>query len=98
MVWAIMSIISQHHFHVHIGKSKSRCRALLDGVPQSLVIVPATFNLYTYDIPTTVSRKYIYADDIAMVAVLASCWASPVRRSRQIEKLLLQLPAKVEYN
>ena len=39
----------------------------------SMVIVPATFNLYTYDIPTTVSRKYIYADDIAMMGVLASC-------------------------
>ena len=68
MVRAIMGMISQWCFHVHIGKSKSRCQTLLNGFPQSSVIAPALFNLYTYHIPTTASRKYIYADDIVMMA------------------------------
>ena len=68
MVRAIMCMISQRHFHVHIGKSKSHCRTLFNRVPQGSVIAPALFILYTYDIPTTLSREYIYADDFAMMA------------------------------
>ena len=45
--------------HVHIRKSKSRRRTLLNGVPQGSVISLALFNLYPYDIPATVLRKYI---------------------------------------
>ena len=68
MEQTIMGMISQLRFHVHIKKSKSRSRTLLNGVPQGSVIVPAFFSLYTYDIPATVSRKYICADDIVMMA------------------------------
>ena len=68
MVTAIKSMKSQPRFHVHIGKSKSRCRALLNGVPQGSVDAPTLSNLFTYDIFTTVSRKFIYADGIAMMA------------------------------
>ena len=32
MVRTIIGMISQCHFYVHIGKSKSRCRTLLNGV------------------------------------------------------------------
>jgi len=35
--------------------------------PQGSVIAPALFNLYTFDIPDTISSKYIYADDIALL-------------------------------
>ena len=66
MVRVIMSMISQRRFHVHIGGKKSRCRTLLNGVPQGCVIAPLLFNLYTHDIPPTTSKKYIYADDIAL--------------------------------
>ena len=68
MVKAIMGMISQRCFHVHIGKSKLRCWNILSGAPQGSVIAPALFNLFTYDIPATVSRKYIYADDTALMA------------------------------
>ena len=63
-----MDMISQWCFHVHIGKSKSRCQTLLNGFPQSSVIAPDLFNLYIYHISSTASIKYIYADDIAMMA------------------------------
>ena len=65
MVRVIMSMISQRRFHVHIGGKKSRCRTLLNGVPQGSAIAPLLFNLYTH-IPPTTSKKYIYADDIAL--------------------------------
>ena len=68
MVRTIMGMISQRCFHVHIGKSKLRCWNILSGAPQGSVIAPALFNLFTYDIPATVSRKYIYADDTALMA------------------------------
>ena len=67
MVRVIMGMISQRRFHVHVGKEKSRCRILTNGVPQGSVIAPTLFNLYTYDIPATICSKYIYADDIAIM-------------------------------
>jgi len=62
-------MISQGRFHVHIGKTKYRCRTLLNGVLQGSVIAPALFNLYTFTfyIPDTISSKYIYADDIVLL-------------------------------
>ena len=66
MVCVVMSMILQRYFHVHIGGKKSRCRTLLNGVPQGSVIAPLYFNLYTDDIPPTTSKKYIYADHIAL--------------------------------
>ena len=36
-------------------------------VPQSSVLAPILFNIYTSDIPHTASTQYIYADDIALV-------------------------------
>ena len=67
MVRVIMSMISQRRFHVHIGGKKSRCRTLINSVPQGSVLVPLLFNLYTHEIPPTTSKKYIYADDIALM-------------------------------
>ena len=66
LVCVIMSMISQRRFHVHIGGEKSRCRILLNSVPQGSVIAPLLFNLCTHGIPPTTSKKYIYADDIAL--------------------------------
>jgi len=31
------------------------------------VLAPLLFNIYTSDLPTTVSRKYAYADDLAIM-------------------------------
>ena len=52
MVRTIIGMISQCHFYVHIGKSKSSCRTLLNGVWQVSIITQGLFNLYTDDIPT----------------------------------------------
>ena len=66
MVRVIMSMISQRRFHVHMGGKKSRCRTLINGVPQGSVIAPLLFNIYTHDLPNTISKKFVYADDLAL--------------------------------
>ena len=46
---------------------KSRLRRLRNGVPQGSVLSPMLFNIYIYDLPETTSRKYGYADDLAIM-------------------------------
>jgi len=40
---------------------------LKNGVLQESVLVPLVFNIYISDLPTTVSTKYAYADDLAIM-------------------------------
>ena len=55
-------------FHLTTGDSKqSRLRRLKNGVPQGSVLVPLLFNIYTYDLPSMISRKFVYADDLALL-------------------------------
>jgi len=46
---------------------RSRFRRLKNGVPQGSVLSPLLFNIYNSDLPTTVSRKYVHADDLAIM-------------------------------
>jgi len=36
-------------------------------VPQGFVLAPLFYNIYTSDLPNTVSRKCAYADDLAII-------------------------------
>ena len=38
-----------------------------NGVPQESVQAPLLFNIYTYDIPSITSKKFAYADDLAIL-------------------------------
>ena len=68
MVRMIMELVQNRSFTLTTGDSKrSRLRRLKNGVPQGSVLAPLLFNIYVYDLPPTVSRRYAYADDLALL-------------------------------
>ena len=63
-----MELVRNRSFTLTTGDSKqSRLRRLKNGVPQALVLAPLLFNIYTYDLPSMISRKFAYADDLALL-------------------------------
>ena len=68
MVQMIVELIPNRSFTLSISDSKrSRLRRLRNGFPQGSVLDPLLFNIYTYDLPSTISQKYAYADDLALM-------------------------------
>ena len=68
MVRMIMELVQNRSFTLTTGEGKqSRLQRLKNGVPQGSVLAPLLFNIYTYNLPHTVSRKYAYADDLALM-------------------------------
>ena len=64
----IMELVRNRSFTFSTGDSKqSRPRRLKNGVPQGLILAPLLFNIYTYDLPSMISRKFAYADDLALL-------------------------------
>ena len=68
MVKMIMELIRNQSFTFSNGDSKqSRLRDLKIGVSQESVEVSLLFNIYTYNHPSLISRKFAYADDLALL-------------------------------
>ena len=58
LVWSRSSTLTT-------GDSKpSRLLRLKNGVPQGSVLAPLLFNIQLYDLPSTISKNYGYADDL----------------------------------
>ena len=73
MVKMIMELVRNRSFTLTTGDSKqSRLHRLKNGVPQGSVFAPLLFNIYTYNLPSTISRKFAYADNYADLALLHS--------------------------
>ncbi|UYV84687.1 hypothetical protein LAZ67_X003096 [Cordylochernes scorpioides] len=63
----INNFLTNRKITVHLNNKKSRPRTLNNGLPQGSVLAPLLFNVYTADIPTNNSQKFLYADDIALL-------------------------------
>ncbi|KAJ3583998.1 hypothetical protein NHX12_015495, partial [Muraenolepis orangiensis] len=68
MVKFIMETLSNRSFILQTSSGQcSRLRRLKNGVPQGSVLSPMLFNVYIHNLPDTASRKYGYADDLAIM-------------------------------
>ena len=68
MVKMIMELVRNRSFTLTTGDSKqNKLRRLKNGVPQGSVLAPLLFNIYTYNLPSTISRKFAYADDLVFL-------------------------------
>jgi len=68
MVHMIMEMIGNCSFTLTTGNGKrNRLRRLKNGVPHESVLTPRLLNTYISDPPTTVSRTYAHADDLAIM-------------------------------
>jgi len=63
-----MEMVGNCSFTLTTGNGqRSRLQLLKNGVPQGSVLAPLLFNIYISDLPTTISRKYACADDLAIM-------------------------------
>ena len=68
MVRMIMELVRNRSFTLTIGDSKqSRLRRLKNGFSQGSILAPFLFNIYTFGLPSMISRKFAYADDLALL-------------------------------
>ena len=70
----ILELIRYRSFTLTTGDTKrSRLLRLRNGVPQESVLTPLLFIIYIYDLHSTTSRKYAYADDLAVLHLCRDC-------------------------
>ena len=68
MIRMIMKFFRNRSFTLTTDDSKqNRLRRLENGVPQGSVFAALLFNIYTYELPSMISRKFAYADDLALL-------------------------------
>ena len=68
MVRMIMELVRNRSCTLTTRDSKQRrLRHLKNGVPQGSVLAPLQFNIYTYNLPSMISKNFAYADDLALL-------------------------------
>ena len=70
MIKMIMELVQNRSLTLTTSDSKqTRLHCLKNGIPQKLVLAPLLLNIYTYNLPSRISRKfaYAYADDLPLL-------------------------------
>ena len=68
MVRMIMKLVRNQSFTLTIGDSKqSRLQRLKKRRFSRIGLAPLLFNIYMYDLLSTISIKFAYADDLALL-------------------------------
>jgi len=68
MVRIIMEMVGNRSLTLITSNNKwSRLRHLKNSFPKESVLAPLLFHMYTSDLPITLSRKYAYTDDLAIM-------------------------------
>ena len=63
-----MELIKNQSFTLTTDDTKqSKLPRLKNSVLQGSVLAPLLFNIYTDDLPSMISRKFAYADDLALL-------------------------------
>lgn len=75
MLNLLNNMLTNRNFQVIFGTNVSNKKILNNGLPQGSVIAPLLFSLYIHDMPSTISKKFGYADD----------WALAIRKKSIIE-------------
>ena len=92
MVRMIMELVRNQSFTLTTGESKqSRLRRLKNGVSQGSVLVSLLFNICTYDLPSMISKKFTYADDLALLHSFENCKDLEETLSQHMSRLLTYL-------
>ena len=64
----IMELVRNRSFTLtNSDSNQSRLRRHKSSVPQGSVLAPLLFNIYTYNLPSMISRKFAYAYDLALL-------------------------------
>ncbi len=61
----IANMLSDRLFQIPLNDQRSRFRKLNNGLAQGSVLSCLLFNLYIHDLPPSISRKFLYADDMS---------------------------------
>ena len=66
IVRMIMELVRNQSFTTSDSK-QSRLHHLKNNISQESVMAPFLFNIYVYDLPSIISRKFAYADNLALL-------------------------------
>lgn len=61
----IANMLSDRLFQILLNDQSSRLIKLNNGLAQGSVLSCLLFNLYIHDLPPSIARKFLYADDMA---------------------------------
>jgi len=66
--WSWSQLYCNWSFTLTTSNNKwNRLWRLKNGIPQESVLTPLLFNIYTFDLPITISKKYTYTGDPAIM-------------------------------